>query len=168
MCKSRAAHRALVTCNMSCNVPSGTKGQLSYEVWQSWNRIYLSFILLPEPLTDERGEETGVPGENPLATSFRKCHILHSEDSSPNRDADPHNSIGGRLGKQTCWPLHHTSALVWLNRACGEGKQRQADAVGLQLTGLQHCRHFSTSCSRTFFLCSHCAALVQASSAFPS
>ena len=28
-------------------------------------RIYLSFILLAEPLTDEGGEETGVPGENP-------------------------------------------------------------------------------------------------------
>ena len=29
------------------------------------NRIYLSFILLAQPLTDEGGEETGVPGENP-------------------------------------------------------------------------------------------------------
>ena len=26
----------------------------------------LAFIWLPEPLTDEGGEETGVPGENPL------------------------------------------------------------------------------------------------------
>ena len=30
VCKSRATHRALITCNMSCNAPSGTKGQLSY------------------------------------------------------------------------------------------------------------------------------------------
>ena len=37
-----------------------------------------------------------------LATSFRKCHILKPEDSSPKRDSNPHNSIGGRLGKQTC------------------------------------------------------------------
>ena len=29
--KSRATHRALITCNM-CNVPRGTKGQLSYYV----------------------------------------------------------------------------------------------------------------------------------------
>ena len=29
MCKSRATHRALITCNMSCYVPLGTKGQLS-------------------------------------------------------------------------------------------------------------------------------------------
>ena len=26
VCKSRAAHRALITCNMSCYVPLGTKG----------------------------------------------------------------------------------------------------------------------------------------------
>ena len=30
VCKSRAKHRALITCNMSCYVPRGTKGQLSY------------------------------------------------------------------------------------------------------------------------------------------
>ena len=30
VCKSRATHRALITCNMSCYVPRGTKGQLSY------------------------------------------------------------------------------------------------------------------------------------------
>ena len=34
-------------------------------IWQSLNRIYFSFILLAEPLTDEGGEEIGVPGENP-------------------------------------------------------------------------------------------------------
>ena len=33
---------------------------------------------------------------------LQKCHILQSEDSSPKRDSNPHNSIGGRLGKQTC------------------------------------------------------------------
>ena len=30
VCKSRATHRPLITCNMSCYVPHGTKGQLSY------------------------------------------------------------------------------------------------------------------------------------------
>ena len=45
----------------------------------------------------------------PLATSFRKCHILKPENSSPKRDSNPHNSIGGRLRKQTCKPLHHAS-----------------------------------------------------------
>ena len=32
VCKSRETHRALVTCNMSCYVSRGTKGQLSYYV----------------------------------------------------------------------------------------------------------------------------------------
>ena len=38
----------------------------------------------------------------PLAMSFRKCHLLKPEDSSPKRDSNPHDSIGGSLGKQTC------------------------------------------------------------------
>ena len=42
-------------------------------------------------------------------TSFRKCHILQPEDSSPKRDSNPCSSIGGRLRKQTCKPLHHAS-----------------------------------------------------------
>ena len=48
--KSRATHRARITCN-SCYMPRGTKGQLTYDVWQSKNLIYFSFILLAEPLT---------------------------------------------------------------------------------------------------------------------
>ena len=36
------------------------------------------------------------------------------EDSSPNRDSNPHSSIGGRLGKQMCYPLHHASPRVLL------------------------------------------------------
>ena len=38
----------------------------------------------------------------PLATSSRKCHILKPEHFKPKRDSNPHNSIGSRLGKQTC------------------------------------------------------------------
>ena len=37
-----------------------------------------------------------------LTMSFRKCHILKPQNSSPNWDSNPHSSIGGRLGKQTC------------------------------------------------------------------
>ena len=48
----------------TCRVPRGTKGQLSCLVRQSRNPISFSFILSAEPLTDEGGEETGVPGEN--------------------------------------------------------------------------------------------------------
>ena len=42
-------------------------------------------------------------------TSLRKHHILQPEDSSPKGDSNPRSSTGGRLGKQTCYPLHHTS-----------------------------------------------------------
>ena len=47
----------------------------------------------------------------PLTMSFRKCHILKPEKSSPNQDSNPHSSIGGRrfLGKQTCWTRNHVS-----------------------------------------------------------
>ena len=57
---------------------------------------------MTEPLTDEGGEETGVSRRKPLATSFRKWHILHPEDSSPKQDSNPRSSIGVRLEKQTC------------------------------------------------------------------
>ena len=43
VCKSRATHRAFITCNMSCYVPRGTKGQLSCWTGQSLNRIYFTF-----------------------------------------------------------------------------------------------------------------------------
>ena len=46
-----------ITCNTSghsscatCCMPGGTKGQLSYLVWQSWNQIHFSFILLAETI----------------------------------------------------------------------------------------------------------------------
>ena len=64
VCKSHATHWALTTYNMLCYVPHGTKGHLNYQVWQTLNHIHLSFILLAEPLADEGGEETRVPGEN--------------------------------------------------------------------------------------------------------
>ena len=101
-------NRVQITCNtlsayhvqVSCYVPLGTKGQLSCKFWQSWNRIYLSFILLAEPLTDEGGEETGEPGENPWRRASQNAKM--PEDSSPNWDSNPHSSTGGRLRKQTC------------------------------------------------------------------
>ena len=69
------------------------------------DKIEIAFILVLfywlKPLTNEGGEETGVPGENPRRRAFRKCHILKPENSSPNRDSNPHSSIGGRLGKRS-------------------------------------------------------------------
>ena len=90
VCKSRATHRALITCNMCC-VPRGTKGQL--------NRIYFSFILLTEPLNRRRMGGNQITERKPKVMSVTKCHILQPEDSSPKRDSNPHNS---RLAKQIC------------------------------------------------------------------
>ena len=42
-------------------LPCGTKGQLKLYLFE----LYLIHKLLAEPLTNEGGEETGVPGENP-------------------------------------------------------------------------------------------------------
>ena len=63
-CKSRATHRALITCNMLC----GHVVRRDSSAVKS-DRIELAFILALfywlKRLTDEGGEETGVPGENP-------------------------------------------------------------------------------------------------------
>ena len=80
-----------------CYMPCGIKGQLSYYVWQSLNRIYFSFSLLVEPLNWWRKGGNRSTQRKPLATSFRKCHILKPESSSLKWDLNPHNSIGGRL-----------------------------------------------------------------------
>ena len=42
--------------------------------------------------------------EKPPTTCLRRYRILKPENSSPNRDSNPHSSIDGRrlLGKQTC------------------------------------------------------------------
>ena len=62
------------------------------------SRVYFTFVLLAEPLTDEGGEETGEPRENPWRRASEK--ILQPEDSSPKRDSNPHNGIGSSLGSR--------------------------------------------------------------------
>ena len=101
MCKSRATHRALITCNLQCATwYEGTAQLLRFD------RVEIAFILAlfywRKPLTVEGGEGTDVPGKKTPKTSFRKCHILKPENSSPKRDSNLLSSIGGRLGKQTC------------------------------------------------------------------
>ena len=92
------------TCRVTCHAVRMDSSATKFD--RVLNHIYLSFILLAEPLTD--GSGGGGRGGNrstrrkPLATSFRKCHMLKPEDSSPKRDSNPDNSIGGRLGKETC------------------------------------------------------------------
>ena len=60
---------------------------------------------MAEPLNQmEEGRKPEYPEKIPgdELPKKKKCHILKPEDSSPKRDSNPHNSIGGRLGKQTC------------------------------------------------------------------
>ena len=74
-----------------------------------------SFILLAEPLNRWRRGGNQSTHKKTLATSFRKFHILKPEDTSNKRDSNPHNSIGGRLGKQTgCYTTPHPVFQVFI------------------------------------------------------
>ena len=57
---------------------------------------------MAEPLTDEGGEETEVPGENPRDELSENATYYSPNIQAPKRDSNPHNSIGGRLRKQAC------------------------------------------------------------------
>ena len=46
---------------------------------------------------------------------IRKCHILRREDSSPKRDSNLHNSIGGRLGSRYTTSFLRLSFLQAIN-----------------------------------------------------
>ena len=84
---------------VSCYRPGGVQGQLSYQVWQSSNHIYLSFILFAEPLTDEGGEETGVLGENlGEVFAFVTVQSLYRWSHSIFR-------CGGECRSQVAWSL---------------------------------------------------------------
>ena len=50
VCKSCATHRALITCNLLCHVPRGTKGQLKQLSLAEFKSYLFSFILLAEAL----------------------------------------------------------------------------------------------------------------------
>ena len=93
-------HLSHATCHVACHMV--WRDRSAIQVWQSWDHIYLSFTLLAEPLNRWRRGRNRSTRRKPLVTSFRKCHILQSKDSSPKRVSNPHNSIGGRPGKQTC------------------------------------------------------------------
>ena len=56
MAQSCADHVQHIKClsRKKCSVPLAKKGQLSYSVWQSWNHIYSSFILLAETINQWR------------------------------------------------------------------------------------------------------------------
>ena len=94
MCKSRATHQALITCSVS------------FATWYEGTAQLVSLIELKSHLCYFIGTinrwRRGGNWRKPLTTSFRTCHALKPENSSPNRDLNPHFSIGDRLGKQTC------------------------------------------------------------------
>ena len=48
------------------------------------------------------------PGKTP-DDELQKIPHIKPENSNPNLDSDPRFSIGGRLGKQMCQPLHQVS-----------------------------------------------------------
>ena len=76
---------SLIMCNMLC-MAWGMNGQLSYEVLQSWYRIYFSCILLAESLNRWRRGGNQSIRRKPLVMTLRKCHILEPENSSSKQD----------------------------------------------------------------------------------
>ena len=95
----RSSCQGAIVCNtsstyhvqVSCYMPLGTKGQLSYWLSQSLNRIYFSSILLAEttePMKEGRKLEylEKTPGDK-----LQKMPHTKPEDSSPKRDSNPRN-----------------------------------------------------------------------------
>ena len=74
------------TCNMSCYVPRGTKGQLSYWVWLSLKSHLFEFYFIGWTINRWRNGGNRSTWRKPLAMSFGKCHILQPEDSNFKRD----------------------------------------------------------------------------------
>ena len=86
--KSRATRWELVTCNMPCTTWYDETAQLlsSTELI-----LHLVFISLAETINRRRTGGIWIDRRERLTTSFRKkCHTLKPENSSPNRDSNPH------------------------------------------------------------------------------
>ena len=96
MCNTSSAYHAQYAV---CHV---TRRDSSAQLEKSRNRIYFSFIFLAETTDRSRRGGNRSTWRKPMTTSFKECHMLKPENSSPNRDSNPHSRIGGRLGKQTC------------------------------------------------------------------
>ena len=54
----------------------------------------------------KEGRKPEYPEKTP-DDELQKMSHTKARSSSPKRDSNPHNSIGGRLEKPTCEPLHH-------------------------------------------------------------
>ena len=55
-----------------CHVAHAVKGQLSYNVWQSWNHIWFRFILLVETITRRRRGGNRTTWTNPADDELQK------------------------------------------------------------------------------------------------
>ena len=72
-----------------------------------------------------------------MTTSFRKCHLLKLENSSPNQDSNPHSSIGDRLIAHykifdRALPRHFSGALCKMGE---EGAGRENDGKITSVSG---------------------------------
>ena len=64
--------------------------------------LFELFILLAEPLTDEGGEETGVPRENPWRRASENATYYSPEIQDPSKTRTHTVALDDRPGKQTC------------------------------------------------------------------
>ena len=101
VCKSRATRQVLVTCNVMLH-PSWYEGTVQLLSLTELKSHLFELYFFDWTINRLRRGGNRSTRRKLLAMTFRKCHILKPEDSSPKRDLNPHNSIGGRLGKLTC------------------------------------------------------------------
>ena len=83
------------TCHVVCHVVQKDSSAIKFD------RVYIVFIVLTESLTDEEGVETGKTRENP-GDELQKMPHTEPGRLKPQVRLKLRNSIGGRLGKQTC------------------------------------------------------------------
>ena len=84
MCKSRATHRALITCkcHVTCHLVRKDSSAIKFD------RVEIAFIWVLfywlNHLTDEGGEETGVPGENPWRRASENATYYRPKIQAPS------------------------------------------------------------------------------------
>ena len=105
-CESRTAHQALIMCSMSCAIWCEGTVQLLSLTELKLHSFWL-FVYLLKPLTDKEGTKLEYSEKTP-DDKLQKMPHTKDQKLNPNQDLNPRFGIGGRLGKQTCYPLHHT------------------------------------------------------------
>ena len=98
VCASTATHRALNTCKMSC--ATWYKGIVQLLSLTELKSHLFELYSISWTINRWRRGGNRSTRRKPPMMSFRKCHILNPQNSSPNQDSKLHSSIGGRLGKQ--------------------------------------------------------------------